>query len=431
MGILLFFLSFSLLVFFISKVNKDFANPGFLYLGVWLIATFSSLFIIKEGDISFKTVLVVILGNLLFVLGILFSQYFVVTHSKKIVIDEIYIPVWLTILLFLFILWGLNYIYRDLLNVSRIVEPSISFNKVLEGARYASTRSLGRISYTSATLLRIYYALGVVYFYYFCKSLFYTQRSNLYRYTLLGMSLLLLGSSILSTGRSELLGMVAAYLTLLLLFYSKCYAWENIKYRGKLLKIIIYAGFIFLGLFLIIGVFLLNRTGKNQGESLFDNLFKYLGSSIGGLDYFLNNRSLYGVSKSFGQNTFLSLYSTLTSLGIYTGTREVFLPTVNISGILTNVYTIYYYFIQDFGYFIGILIQFLYGSIFGYFYYFIKKRHFSKYFLIIYSLISQALIMSFFAEQFFSVLTNHIVRIGFAIVFLVIISISNLIKWKK
>lgn len=431
MGVLLFFLSLLLLVVFVIRVNKDFANPGFIYLGIWVLATLSSVLILKGVDISFKTLIVIISGNVLFSLGILSSQYFVAGKKQDIPVENTRIPIGLTICLFIVVCFGSLYIYRNLMTVSRLVEPSTAFNKVLEGARYASTHSIGRISYISATLLRFYYSLGVVYFYYYCKAIFYNQGTAVYRYITLLMSVFLLGTSILSAGRSELLGMISAYLILLLSFYSKRYAWSNIQYRGKVLKIILFAGISFLSLFILIGVFLLNRTGSHQGETLFSNLFKYLGSSIGGLDYYLNNRSLYSSPTVFGQNTFLALYSTLTSLGFYNGAREVFLPIVNISSIRTNVYTIYYYFIQDFGYFFGIFVQYFYGFLFGYFFYYIKKKRFGKYILIIYSLLSQGLIMSFFAEQLFSVFTNHIIRIFFAVVIVMTISFLNIIRWKK
>ncbi|HFR3977892.1 TPA: O-antigen polymerase, partial [Streptococcus suis] len=130
------------------------------------------------------------------------------------------------------------------------------------------------------------------------------------------------------------------------------------------------------------------------------------------------------LSSSFGQNTFLAIYSTLSSLGFYTDERLVFLPFVKIGNSNTNVYTLYYYFIQDFGIILGLLFQFFYGNIFGTFYNYIRKRNFGRFYILIYAFISQALVMSFFAEQLFSILTTHIIRIFFAAILIVIIEFS-------
>lgn len=344
--------------------------------------------------------------------------------------DKTIPPLFLNIIVIITIPLMCKFIYNDLQQLSLLVEPSTSFNKVLEGARYVSTRSLGHISYLSASFLRFLYSLGVVYFYYFCKEYFYPQTSKINKILIAIISILAFLSSILSAGRSELLGMMSAYLFIFLIFYSKKYAWNDQNYRNKVLKILFRTGISFIVLFLVVGVFILNRTGGNQGETIVSNLFKYLGSSIGALDYFINNREIYPENHSFAQNTFLSIYSTLTSLGLYSGDRTVFLPFVRIANSSTNVYSLYYYFIQDFGYFLGVMFQFAYGYIFGVLYFYIKKRNFNRFTIIIYALFSQAIVMSFFAEQLFSVLTNHLVRIMIAFVLLSLIKILSISKIK-
>ncbi|HFR3978002.1 TPA: hypothetical protein ACHVI3_002201, partial [Streptococcus suis] len=178
MEILLFFLSIGLLIFYSVVIKKDFANPGFIYLGVWLLAILSSIFVTgKELDISLLTVFVIFVGNFLFLVGVYFSEFTIKT-SSTIQKDISYIPTWLGVVFILVLPLLLFYVFRDLMNVSAIVEPSTSFNKVIEGARYATTRSLGRISYISANILRFFYSLGIVSFYYFCNAYFVTFQSK-------------------------------------------------------------------------------------------------------------------------------------------------------------------------------------------------------------------------------------------------------------
>ncbi|QHF55057.1 MULTISPECIES: O-antigen polymerase [Streptococcus] len=429
MNILFIFASLLLVFLYSLQIKNDFASPGFLYLSIWSVVSFFSLIFLRGEDISFTTVLIILVGNILFSQSVYFSRIIIKakTIQKE---DDSFINQIVLICLIAFCLFMYWYIYRDLQEISKLVESSTNFNKVLEGARYVSTHSIARIGYLAATFNRVNYSLGLVVFYYFCKQIFYPKSNSVSSLQLLIVSLLCLSGSILSAGRSELLGMLMGYVSIYLLFYSKKWTWEFSKYSSKILKYLIRVGIGFIFLFLIIGVFILNRTGANRGETLLVNLAKYIGSSIGALNYYLNNTSQYPENTVWGQNMFLALYSTLNTLGLYSGERIVFLPSTIIQGTTTNVYTIYYYLIQDFGIFFGIFTQMLYGFIFGSLYYFIKKRYFNKYAILLYATLSQAIVMSFFAEQFFSVFTNHLIRFFIVVVILVLISLTNRIRLK-
>ncbi|MBO4109232.1 oligosaccharide repeat unit polymerase [Streptococcus suis] len=423
-------LSSLLLVYLYSiQIKNDFANPGFLYLLIWLVASCFSLVFLRGQDISFLSTFIIILGNFLFSYSIYFSNVLIKKQEKSFV-DSSYVNkliVFFVIFLCLFMYW---YIFKDLQKISKLVEPSSNFNKVLEGARYVSTRSIARVSYLSATFNRVNYSIGLVFFYYYCKQIFYPNAKSVNSILLLIVSILCVSGSMLSTGRSELLGMVMGYVSIYLLFYSKKIAWDYPEYSLKLLRYLLRAGLGFIVLFMLIGVFVLNRTGGSQGETLLINLSKYIGSSIGAFDYYLSNTFQYPENSVFGQNIFLAFYSTLSSLGLYSGERIIFLPSTIIQGTITNVYTIYYYLIQDFGIIFGTLSQIFYGIFFGSIYYSIKKRFFNKYLIISYAIFSQAIVMSFFAEQLISVITNHFVRLFIAFAILIFIDLSNKIKIK-
>ena len=111
----------------------------------------------------------------------------------------------------------------------------------------------------------------------------------------------------------------------------------------------------------------------------------------------------------------IAIYGTLKSLGLSNYDLTPFLPVINFNGDKTNVYTIYYYFVKDFGYLSILIMQLSYGFFFGSFYYSIKRRGFSPLKVIIYSLFAYPLVISFFQETLLSLLTTHINRIIYAV----------------
>ena len=112
----------------------------------------------------------------------------------------------------------------------------------------------------------------------------------------------------------------------------------------------------------------------------------------------------------------LPIYGTLKSLGLSSHELTPFLPVVHFNDDKTNVYTIYYYFIKDFGYFSVLIFQLLYGFFYGSFYYSIKKRYFTPLKVIVFALFAYPLVISFFQETLLSLLTTHINRIIYAFV---------------
>ena len=230
------------------------------------------------------------------------------------------------------------------------------------------------------------------------------------------ISYIFLGISLLYSGRTELLGLVAGYAIVYMLFFSKYYSWRDSRYGVKLFRSLLIIGFVFLVLFMAVGTFVLNRVDSRAEFGILDNLVKYMGSPIQALDYYLKNPTLYSDNQVFGENTLIAIYGTLKSLGLSSHELTPFLPVVHFNDDKTNVYTIYYYFIKDFGYFSVLIFQLLYGFFYGSFYYSIKKRYFTPLKVIIFALFAYPLVISFFQETLLSLLTTHINRIIYAFV---------------
>ena len=65
-----------LLFLTIKTVGRDYANPAFIYLAIWMIASiFTAFYSSKWGEgLSLITVTVIFVGNAIFLMGVLLSS---------------------------------------------------------------------------------------------------------------------------------------------------------------------------------------------------------------------------------------------------------------------------------------------------------------------------------------------------------------------
>ena len=65
-----------LLFLTIKTVGRDYANPAFIYLAIWMIASiFTAFYSSKWGEgLSLITVTVIFVGNTIFLMGVLLSS---------------------------------------------------------------------------------------------------------------------------------------------------------------------------------------------------------------------------------------------------------------------------------------------------------------------------------------------------------------------
>ena len=352
-----------LLFLTIKTVGRDYANPAFIYLAIWMIASiFTAFYSSKWGEgLSLITVTVIFVGNAIFLMGVLLSSNLFAERKLDAKPSQIKVSNFFIILVLLFLAYAVRFIYSDLLYLAAQSKqvPGGLF-KTIELARHMTTNYDFSLSRLSLNLLRVNFSLGIVFFYFFCESLF-SGKDGIFR------SLLIIG-------------------------------------------------FVFLVLFMAVGTFVLNRVDSRAEFGILDNLVKYMGSPIQALDYYLKNPTLYSDNQVFGENTLIAIYGTLKSLGLSSHELTPFLPVVHFNDDKTNVYTIYYYFIKDFGYFSVLIFQLLYGFFYGSFYYSIKKRYFTPLKVIVFALFAYPLVISFFQETLLSLLTTHINRIIYAFV---------------
>lgn len=163
-----------------------------------------------------------------------------------------------------------------------------------------------------------------------------------------------------------------------------------------------------------------NFTGKSDKYSFFETVSIYLGSSLVGLDYFINNMtSFYNDHRAIGGNTFIGIYELLNKLNITNFDLKKEAPFFNFFNYESNIYTSYMRLILDFSYIGFYSFQFFFGLLISYFYLKISTFRYFGVTLIIYSLLIQVVFEIAIEERFFM----NFISLGYflRIVFLIII----------
>jgi oligosaccharide repeat unit polymerase len=154
--------------------------------------------------------------------------------------------------------------------------------------------------------------------------------------------------SFFTGSRSTAFRLVTAFLCEYLVLYG-----HHLKtHRRGSIKQITSIVLILLGMVLLFSV-VLNYIGRNTNIDTFQYFVAYIGGPFINLDLFLQTYNGSQISHLFGQETFQRFYSFVGSvLNIDWLRYELHLPYNWLGGIfLGNVCTMYYMFIEDFGYF--------------------------------------------------------------------------------
>ena len=149
-----------------------------------------------------------------------------------------------------------------------------------------------------------------------------------------------------------------------------------------------------------------NLMGRTSVTAPLDYLAKYCGAEIKNLDIFLQEGNFPIKEGLIGAQTFIFLYRWVgPKIGIKNYYYSFDLPFKTVNGYsLGNVYTTFYQFIYDFGYFGVIILVFIMALISQIIYecgFCGKRKNVPNLWIIIYSYIFSSLAFSFFSNKFF------------------------------
>lgn len=186
------------------------------------------------------------------------------------------------------------------------------------------------------------------------------------------------------------------------------------SYKNNKLKKIKISSIIKVFLIIIVLLYLFKESAVILGQtqvadfSFSRYILLYVGAQLKNLDMALTYQNIINSSNVFGQETFRSFvkfFSNLIGSGLY-GDYKLFLPFNYYNGIsLGNVYTTFYPFLRDFGYFGVIICSMFMGVISEYLYYLAKKFNSWNDGVSIWNILlswsSFCLLFSFFSNKFY------------------------------
>lgn len=214
-------------------------------------------------------------------------------------------------------------------------------------------------------------------------------------------------NAMLTIGRTSLL-MLMVFCTIIIIF-SK--GWKN--------KRIIIFGSAMMGLFILIfilyniykyyGALSNDLTGK-LGNNL---LFMYVsGSSANFINWADNSRE----TLLYGKNMFRFIFAVFSALGFDVQVVSLLNPFAYINEtLISNTYTVHYFYARDFGLGFALLIQFPIGLLHGYLYK--KASQLKPFWIYVFALSIYPLIMQFFQDQYMSLTSAWIQYLLYGLIF--------------
>ena len=397
MWYIVFLFLIGIIVLFNYYLSKTTGYPPFLYSLVWFVVIFFHFLcvtfdLVTIYELSFKALLVYTLGVVMFTLGGLAiklkfkaqvvdleqSQFFEIKKNIDvflIVLTLIFLPIYIMKSYQL----ALEYMIYDSLFAglrnSFVQEQDIGFSK---------------------------YGLTFAYASFFLQSYLYVRSKNS-KVKLALSAIILLIFCFFSTGRTFFVLYLCLIFGILIIF----------KILNR--KHLIYGMASVLFLFAAIGI-MLNKGGSTENNlkenvvGIFESFMVYFIGGLSAFDSFIHSN----YANTYGENSFRFLYSMLYKIGLMTSKPSVLVDEYASIPFDTNVYTIYKNYFQDFGLIFMMVVVFFMALLHTYFYLkAINGRQFMPTFL--YSIMLYPLFMSFFQEQYLSLMPTWIYLISIGI----------------
>lgn len=405
-----FSLLFMILNYMIS--HGDFFNPAVLFSAINFINCIIVAYVKEYYRIEFvwDTVTVLVIGQLIFTLFniVLFLKR--KAHISQTKYNCVYIKVqsfWVVcyILIELVVIYEM---YKHMRNIVSYLGVSGSLATIIGGFNSAikfNSDELSAAGISGSALLAygkpVVNGIGLFLMTIEVNNYYATKKHN----RLVVFSILLVFFLALMGGsRGDAFRFLTALLCMIILLKRKIQG--SIKKGNTKLMARIGIGAI---LFVVLIVNTRGYFGRTVDNSLpfWRPVFPYIGAPVANLNHFINNGTGFQSSVLFGQETFCNLYKYI-GMRLHKGAYiyNLNLPFLYQNGINTgNVYTMYYMFLEDFGF--GGIIPLV--SIIAYYYLHRYKKEMTfgprngiiKFGTILYSYMFNSLIMLLFSNRFY------------------------------
>lgn len=391
---------FSIGIFiFCYFINKDIFYPPALFSLLWtvILIIYVAFMLVNKATleylVDYRCLLVFVLGQLAFCTGSLFATNR--SLKEKIKNQQPALKYRFDKFVFIFLLLLLPvYVYKlmSIVNASSVTD--VGFFIALRYEITSGESPLGALQYLNTFAL---FGFGVA-LYKFNYTGFNDKPilNKIYKYT---FYLIVLAYTVLSTARTILLLLFCIYLGFRLMKQGLSKKFLIILLTCAVLVFAIYA-------------FVLHKGGgefysvEQNVENISNSLVSYL---LGGV-YAFNTVITNNIVPEYGANSFRFFVALMNAAGITDMEPKSTITPFIYTPIMSNVYSVYYVYFKDFWYF-GIAFLGLFGYLHTRFYYRAKRDFFN---LFMYSVLLYPLLMSFFQDQYFTLLSQWIQLIIFA-----------------
>lgn len=436
--ILLLIVALLLLLFLEYRYfKKEICAPAILFTAPFIVMCLVALMCADQWNFKmhWNTFFVVLAGNMTFALGAMLAQKFRIriAGSNNQVVSDSYDSAWKYLLLL-----GIQAICYDkklqiIQTFARSHGVSGGLSASLQYYDYISKFTTEETISMSGLLelgLEISTAIGYVMACVLAAKLLQKdgKRKNL-NLVLLNFLVAVLGG-LTSGGRGIAIKILIAFLADYLLLFYRQKDWKDKSLGVKLPTVFLICA---VG---IVAFFIYSRemVGRGAVQDVWQYLAKYIGAQLYNLDHYLN--VAFKQSEIFGQETFWPLVKFICArLEIFEWAYyQPDLPFVYASGYdMGNVYTTFYAYIHDFGYFGVVIIPLLFGIISQYIYRFAKSSptgHTIHLSLAVYGVVAYLLIFSFFSNKLGESLINVDMLEKTVYMFLLILFLFHF-RWKS
>ena len=208
-------------------------------------------------------------------------------------------------------------------------------------------------------MVKFFKAIAYVYLFYFVNNVMYTQklRGNV---LFLAPAALLIAMSIFGASRTDLITLFIYLITLIFFTYGRVHGFRMQASR-KLIKYLI----ISVIAFLLVFSGMRSLVGRLNTTDPMTYISSYTGGSIELLDLYVRDEGLEAQAKVFGDETFFALES---DLGIVDGSSHLEFRYSATGRLAGNIYTCFRNYLHDFGLLGMLLLEWLLGLIFTWWY---------------------------------------------------------------
>lgn len=353
----IFILFLVILLSIIYKIfNKEILSPSFLVCLIFIFST-AVLIIYQEEwglELSIKAVFIFLIGILAIISGEMTARKIKIGRKKTLFRnEEVLCPIkvnkFLLYFCMAFVIITSVLFYRETMELAtnsgittHYILLTVNLTKLIEGSEVSYlVKQMTTISKSISCIIVYIYVYNLIFFKYIEK--------NVAFYIIVIAYLLM---TLLTGGRTNLIHHILYILFVALILRAKKNRWKsnsNYKFVIRLLLVVVAIVLLF--------YYAGNLTGKSNHIKILDYFAEYFSSGVYAFNYFIEH-SLYSSDSNFyGIHTFSGIYSILRTLGFNIPESVVSLEYVTCGNYMTNIYTPFRRYYQDFG-IIGIRIIF-------------------------------------------------------------------------